>query len=117
MGLIVQHDKNYDQALDYYTEALRLATAMEKQHYAGMILTNLGMLLYENNEYKEALALMLAALRMREMVHDPSVPMLERFLVALEQKMGTEAYTTLCKEALEIQPLVFSRFAPADARQ
>ncbi len=115
MGLIVQHEKDYDKALYYYAEALRLATATGKQHYAGMILTNLGMLLYENNEYKEALALMLAALRMREMVHDPSVPMLERFLVALEQKMGSEAYNALCKEALEIQPLVFSRFAPPTA--
>jgi Tfp pilus assembly protein PilF len=90
---------------------------MEKQDYAGMILTNLGMLLYENNEYKEALALMLAALRMRGLAHDPSVPMLERFLVALEQKMGSEAYTALYKEALEIQPLVFSRFAPSDVRK
>lgn len=70
------------------------------------------MLLYENNEYKEALALMLASLRMREVVHDPTVPTLERFLVALEQKMGSEAYTTLCKEALEIQSQVFARFAP-----
>ncbi len=117
MGLIIQHEKDYDEALDYYTEALRLATATGKQHYAGMILTNLGMLLYENNEYKEAMALMLAALHMREMVHDPSVPMLERFLVALEQKMGSEAYNALCTEALEIQPLVFSRFAPPTARQ
>ncbi len=116
MGLIVQRDREYDQALNYYTEALRLATAAGKQHYAGMILTNLGMLLYENNEYKEAMALMLAALRMREMVQDPSVPMLERFLVALEQKMGSEAYNALCKEALEIQPLVFSRFAPPAGR-
>lgn len=115
MGLIFQHEKDYDQALYHYTEALRLATAMEKQDYAGMILTNLGMLLYEHNEYKEAMALMLAALRMREMVHDPSVPMLERFLVALEQKMGSQAYNALCKEALEIQPLVFSRFTPSDA--
>lgn len=117
MGLIVQHEKDYDQALYYYTEALRLATGMEKQDYSGMILTNLGMLLYENNEYKEAIALMLAALHMREIAHDPSVPMLERFLVALAQKMGSEAYTALCQEALEIQPLVFSRFAPSDARK
>jgi tetratricopeptide (TPR) repeat protein len=117
MGLIVQHEKDYDQALYYYTEALRLATAMKKQDYAGVILTNLGMLLYENNEYKEAMALMLAALHMREVAHDPSVPMFERFLVALEQKMGSEAYTMLCQEALEIQPLVFSRFAQSDARK
>lgn len=112
IGLIVQHEKEYNQALHYYTEALRLATITGKQHFAGMILSNLGMLLYEQNEHKEALALMLAALRMRQMIHDPSVPMLERFLVALEQKMGSEAYNVLCKEALEIQPRVFSRFAP-----
>jgi tetratricopeptide (TPR) repeat protein len=112
MGLITQYEKDYNQASAYYTEALRLATATSKQDYAGVILTNLGMLLYEKNEHKEALALMLASLRMREVVHDPTVPTLERFLVALEQKMGSEAYTTLCKEALEIQSQVFSRFAP-----
>ena len=117
MGLILQHEKDYDQALHYYTEALRLATKMEKQDDAGMILTNLGMLLYENNEYKEAVALMLAALRIREMIHDPSVPTLERFLVALEQKMGSDAYTALCKEALEIQPQIFSRFALSGAQK
>ena len=117
MGLIFQYEKNSEQALYYYTEALRLATAMEKQDYAGMILTNLGMLLYENNEYKEGLALMLAALRMRDLVHDPSVLTLERFLVALEQKMGAEAYSALCKQALEIQPQVFSRFAPPNTQK
>jgi Tfp pilus assembly protein PilF len=117
MGLIFQHEKIFDQALHSYTEALRLATAMDKQDYAGMILTNLGMLLYEKNEYKEGIALMLEALRMRNLAHDPSVPTLERFLVALEQKMGSEAYSALCKEALEIQPQIFSRFASSNAQK
>jgi Tfp pilus assembly protein PilF len=117
MGLIFQHEKNFEQALHSYTEALRLATAMDKQDYAGMILTNLGMLLYEKNEYKEGIALMLEALRMRNLAHDPSVPTLERFLVALEQKMGSEAYSALCKEALEIQPQIFSRFASSNAQK
>src|SRR5262249_3667611 len=117
MGLIFQHEKDYGQALHHYTEALQLAIAMEKQDDAGMILTNLGMLLYESNECKEAVALLLAALRIREMVHDPSVPTLERFLVALEQKMGSEAYTALCREASQIQPQVFSRFALSVAQK
>ena len=45
MGLITQYERDYHQASAYYTEALRLATATSKQDYAGVILTNLGMLL------------------------------------------------------------------------
>ena len=117
LGLIAHYEKDYHQALQFYTEALQLASNLHKQQYAGMILTNLGMLLYEQQEHKEGLALLLASLRLRQESQDPGVPMLERFLVALKQKMGTEAYITACKEALEIQPEVFSRFAPSDMRQ
>jgi tetratricopeptide (TPR) repeat protein len=111
-GLLAQQDHDYDRALYYFMEALQLASHLGKQQYTGAILTNMGMLLYEHDEHKEAMALLLAALRLREEAHDPSLPLLERFLVALEQKMGHEAYIQLCQEALTMQPLVFERFAP-----
>lgn len=116
-GLLSQYNKQFEQAMYLYTEALQIASHLGPQYYTGMILTNLGMLLYESEEKREAMAILLAALRIREMANDPAVPLLERFLIALEQKMGSESYAMLCSEALEIQPLVFSRFAPSDMRQ
>ncbi len=117
IGLLSQHDKEYDQALQCYTEALHLASQQGRQDYTGMILTNLGLLLYEQQERKEGMALLMAALRMRENLQDAGAPLLERFLAALEQKMGNEAYTQFCREAIAIQQDVFARFAPPDMRQ
>ena len=115
MGLISQHESNYEQAIQCYTEALRLAAEVNKQEYMGVILTNLGMALYQNHEYREGLSLLLTAFQMREAVGDPSLPLLERFLVALEQKVGHARYVLFCQEAMAMQAQVLARFiTPAD---
>jgi len=117
LGLLAQQGRDYTQAYTNYTQALKLATQVEQQHYAGMILTNLGMLLYEERHYQEALAVLFSALQIRQSLLDPTTSLLERFLVAIEQKMGSEKYTQLCIEALQIQPQVLARFLSSDMRQ
>jgi tetratricopeptide (TPR) repeat protein len=117
MGLISQFDHNYEQAIQCYTESLRLAAGLGKQEYTGMILTNLGMALYENHEYREGLSLLLTALQVREIAGDPSLSLLERFLVALEQNMGHDSYVQFCQEAAAIQSEVLARFTSSDMRQ
>jgi tetratricopeptide (TPR) repeat protein len=117
MGLIAQHENSYEQAIQCYTEALRLAAELGKQEYMGVILTNLGMALYQNHEYREGLSLLLTAFQIREAVGDPSLPLLERFLVALEQKVGHERYVLFCQEAMAMQGQVLARFKPADVQE
>ncbi|GHO86891.1 tetratricopeptide repeat protein [Dictyobacter formicarum] len=117
LGLLSQQERDYTQAYNDYVAALKLATKLRHQHYTGMILTNLGMLLYEQRQQKEALAVIFAALQIRQSLQDPTASLLERFLVAIEQKMGSEKYTRLCTEALDIQPQVLSRFVAPDMRQ
>lgn len=117
LGLLSQQGRDYTQAYTNYTKALTLATQIEQQHYAGIILTNLGMLLYEEHHYQEALAVIFSSLQIRQSLQDPTTSLLERFLVAIEQKMGSEKYTQLCIEALQIQPQVLARFLSSDMRQ
>src|SRR5579883_861436 len=114
LGLLSHQEKHFEQALRYYTEALQLASNLDNKQYTGMILTNLGMLLYEQQQLQDALAILLAALQLRIEIEDPTAPMLERFLVAVEQKMGPAKYTQATEEALRVQQDVFSRFAFAD---
>jgi Tfp pilus assembly protein PilF len=114
LALIAQYEHDYPQAIECYTESLCLAVELDKRGYTGIILTNLGMTLYQNQEYREGLSLLLAALQIREEADDPSTSLLERFLVALEQKIGQESYTQLCQEATEMQSQVLARFIPPD---
>ncbi|GER87385.1 hypothetical protein KDW_15470 [Dictyobacter vulcani] len=117
LGLISQHERDYSKAYNYYIEALKIAAKLHHQQYTGMVLSNLGMLLYEQRQHQEALAVLFAALQIRQSMQDPTTSLLERFLVAIEQKMGSEKYTQLCIEALEIQPQVLARFVEKDGQQ
>jgi tetratricopeptide (TPR) repeat protein len=117
MGLIAQHDNDYQLAIQCYTESLHLAAELSKQEYIGIILTNLGIILYQNHEYLEGLSLLLTAFQIREAVGDPSLPLLERFLVALEQKLGRDNYVLMCEHASTIQSEVLDRFMTAGTPQ
>ena len=112
LGLLHQSEKDYKQAFDYYLESLHIAYNLKDEHNQGMILTNLGMLLYEQNMHREGLALLLAAQRQRQELHDPTVIMMETFLRALEQKMGHSRYADLRQRALNVQSEVLARFMP-----
>ncbi len=103
MGLLYASAKNYTPALSCYIQALRLTYKLQNQYNKGIILTNLGMLLYEKGQQRESIAILLAALQLRQLLQDPSVVLLERFLIALEQHIGASTYANLCQSALSIQ--------------
>lgn len=110
LGLLAQQNRDYSQAQQYYSEALLMAQQAQRPAYSGMILTNLGMLLYEQQHYWDAFALLIEAFRLRQQQQDPTATLLERFFVAIEQKMGTAQYAQLNKAAIQNQPEVFARF-------
>jgi tetratricopeptide (TPR) repeat protein len=109
MGLLYHQEKDYDAASHCYIHALRLSYQLQEQYDKGTILTNLGLLLYEQGRLRDALSVLLAALRLRQTLQDGGVTLLTRFLFGIEQKMGTETYTHLCRAALETQEEVVSR--------
>jgi tetratricopeptide (TPR) repeat protein len=122
LGLLYQALKQYDNSLDYYHASVQLAYELsrkeksEKMSYNwGRILTNLGMLLYAMKYPYEAMALLLAALNLRQQLHDPTISGLERFLAIIERKMGAEAYAQLCQSALNIQQQVLDYFVGPQA--
>jgi len=75
------------------------------------------MLLYEQRHFQEALALLFEALSLRLSQQDPTATLLERFLIAIEQKMGSVQYAQLSKEAISIQAQLLYRFTASDMRQ
>jgi tetratricopeptide (TPR) repeat protein len=109
-GLLYQEEHKYKEAAKLYADALKLAQGPRGQRDKGLILTNLGMLFYEQERLQEGLSILLAALKLRQELHDPTVSLLERFLKALEYKVGSEAYTAMYQSALQMQPQVLSRF-------
>ncbi len=115
MGLLYHSAKDYTSALNCYIHALRLVYKLQKQYDKGTILTNLGMLLYEQGQQREGMALLLAALQLRQVLQDPGVALLERFLIALEQYMGSNAYNALCQSALGTQQRVFANLMQVPA--
>ncbi len=114
LGLLLHAEKNYPEALSCYQKSLKLVHSLPNKQYRGMILTNLGMVLYEQGMLIEGLAILLAALKIRQMLQDPTSVMLELFLRALEQKLGDQAYNQVFQSALEQQQQVFQRYVPTE---
>jgi tetratricopeptide (TPR) repeat protein len=102
MGLLAQDEKDYTQALQNYLQSLKLSQApgnLSEPYNQGMILTNMGMLFFEQGRLPESLALLQYALQVRHIAQDPTVNALVRFLNTLEQKLGTETFAQLLQEA------------------
>jgi tetratricopeptide (TPR) repeat protein len=100
LGLLYQATKEYATALRCYVESLKLAHRLQGQNPSspyneGMILTNMGFLLYEQGHLPEAIALLSYAVQLRQTLHDPAASTVIDFLHALEQKMGPEAFARL----------------------
>ncbi len=108
MGLLYQEAKDYDFALRCYIRALRLSYKLPEQNEQGTILTNLGLLLYAQGQRREGVAVLLNALPIRKALPDPGVILLERFFIALEQRIGSNAYAQLCQSALSTQQQIFA---------
>ena len=68
-----------------------------------MILTNTGMLFFQQGRLPEALSLLMQARHVRQAAGDPTSNTLTLFLQALEQKMGPAAFAQLCQEAQRLQ--------------
>jgi tetratricopeptide (TPR) repeat protein len=117
LGLLYHGMKDFRQAFSYYLEALRLGYNFREQQNRGMVLTNMGVLLYEEGLSTEAMAVLLAALNLRQAQQDPTVVLLENFLGALEEKMGPASYALLCQEALKRQKQVFGQFLGSRTQQ
>jgi tetratricopeptide (TPR) repeat protein len=120
LGLLSHQEKEYKQAYLHYQEALKCSyqlSGSQGQYYSGMVLTNLGMLLYEQGMRTEGISILLGALKMRQTLQDSSVVLLDQFLKTLEQKLGHDLYVRLRQKALAMQPEVFSRFVTPSARE
>jgi tetratricopeptide (TPR) repeat protein len=109
LGLLSQNEKDYQRALQYYHQSLELAQNLQERGYTGMILTNIGMVLYEQGLLQEAVALLFSALEIRQSVQDRTVASLIRFLEALEQRIGREAFIHLRREAMGRREEVMAR--------
>ena len=108
MGSLYQDAKDHAPALSYYIQALHLTYKLQEQDDKGAILTNLGLLLCQQGQHREGVAVLLAALQLRKELSDPSVILLERFFIALEQRIGSNAYRQLCQAALSTQQEVLT---------
>lgn len=117
LGLIAHAEKDYEGALSHYLVSLKLATRLQETHKVGTILTNIGMLLYEQGRLQESLALLLSALQLRQALKDPTVSVVERFLSALAQKMGPDSFARLCQAVQGTQEQVLSRLVSPNMRE
>jgi tetratricopeptide (TPR) repeat protein len=100
LGLLFQATKDYTRALRCYVESLKIAHRFQgrdqsSSYNEGMILSNMGFLLYEQEHLPEAIALLSYSVQVRQSLHDPAVGVVIDFLHALEQKMGPAAFTRL----------------------
>ncbi len=120
IALLYQGAKDYQTAQTYYARSLALAYQMSQEQMGnkrviilsnlGMILTNFGVLLYEQKRIQDALALLLASFQVRQSLQDPSLGVLERLLMALERKIGAVAYAQLYQAAQGMQQQTILRF-------
>ncbi len=108
LGLLYQARKDYATALRCYVESLKLAhglpvpqtgfpqgVPLQERYNEGMILSNMGFLLFEQGHLPDAIALLSYAVQLRQSLHDPAVGAVIDFLHVLEQKMGSEAFARL----------------------
>jgi tetratricopeptide (TPR) repeat protein len=109
LGLLYQNQKDYEQAMYYYQQSLKLAQSLQERANEGLILTNMGMLFYEQGRLIEAIGLLFPALQVRQSVQDRTAGSLVLFLQTLEQKMGQEAFALLRQQALDRQEQILAR--------
>ena len=108
IGLLYHEAKDYEFALHCYLQAWQLSNKLSERNEQGTILTNLGLLLCEQGKQREGVAVLLNALQVRKALPDAGVILLERFFIALEQRLGSNAYAQLCQSALDAQQEIFA---------
>lgn len=121
LGLLYDRAKEFQSAQSYYLAALKLAYRLSQpgtpialkataSQYLGTIMTNLGILSYQQNHTVEGIAFLFSAQQLRQALRDPGVIFLERFLTAIEQKMGRDAYLQVSEEARRSQKQVLAQY-------
>jgi len=88
---------------------LKLAQSLQDREKSGLILTNMGMLLFDQGQLEESLALLLPALRLRQALNDRTVGSLVLFFEMLEQSMGRDPFALLRQEALRREAEVLAK--------
>jgi Tfp pilus assembly protein PilF len=99
MALLAQQQGNFRQSLRSFLQALQMVRQSQDKGREGMILTNIGLLLCEQQRYQEGLSLLFPALQMRNAIHDSGTETLVAFLSKLEQRMGNETFAHLRQAA------------------
>lgn len=115
LGLLYHGEKNYADALRCYQDALQLAQNAREEYNRGTILTNIGVLLFEQGYQAESLAVMLYVLKARERLQFHTLEFLQSFVETLEHHLGMEAYAGLRKTALAMQEQVIARLTTVNA--
>jgi tetratricopeptide (TPR) repeat protein len=106
--LLYHNEKNFEQAMHYYQQSLKLAISLQERSNIGIILTNIGMLLFDQGRLQASLAMLFPALELRQSVQDRTVGSLVLFLDSLEQMVGRETFESIRQEALRRQEEVMA---------
>ncbi|MHB8600540.1 MAG: tetratricopeptide repeat protein [Ktedonobacteraceae bacterium] len=117
LDLIVQHnlgqiyyaEKNYALALRCYQNALQLVKQTQEPHQKSAILTNIGVLLFEQGFQAESLALLLYVLKAREHVPYATIDFIQSFIETLKNNLGSQKFTQMCQAALGMQEQLIAR--------
>ncbi len=117
LALLYHAEKNYALALRCYQDALLLAEYVHEGYNKGTILTNIGVLLFEQGYQAESLAIMLYVLKSRERTQYYTIDFIQSFIESLEHKLGFEAFTRVRQAALGMQEQVVTRLLMTDMRQ
>ncbi|HVB25900.1 MAG TPA: tetratricopeptide repeat protein [Ktedonobacteraceae bacterium] len=107
LGLLYFAEKNYAPALRCYQDALQLA---EREHYdTSTILTNIGVLLFEQGYQTEALAIMLYVLKARERLQYSTIDFIKSFTETLKNTQEPHVFAQMSQAALAMQEQIIAR--------
>ena len=109
LALLYHAEKNYASALRCYQDALLLAEYIREDYNKGTVLTNIGVLLFEQGYQTESLAIMLYVLKSRERLQNYTLDFIQSFMETLEYNLGLEVFTQLRQAALGMQAKVIAR--------
>ncbi len=108
LGLLYHAEKNYALALRCYQQALQLAKQAREEHQQSTILTNIGVLLFEQGFQAESLAVMLYVLKARERLPYPTIHFIQSFIETLKNKLSPQEFTQMCQTSLHMQEQVIT---------
>ncbi len=108
-GQLYHAEKNYALALRCYQDALRLAKQTREEHQKSAILTNIGVLLFEQGFQVESLALLLYVLKAREHVPYSTIDFIQSLIETLKNTLGSQKFTQMCQTSLGMQEQLIAR--------